>query len=166
MVELVWKSLFTGRIFAALMTFEVTTCDDCTVLCESKVWITPPEFTATVSCNHVIATCHSMVHCVLLDIWIKFHCKFLFKRPKLGIKTKIWGWSICICFSPRWFQAPNRSLWGGVFFFTYFQSPKQNVALGHHSSFFSSSFSSSCCSCCLLWPQWCLVWAHHAYWLE
>lgn len=51
--------------------------------------IGPPESTAAVTCNHVIATCHSTAHCISLDISIKFHCKSGFKTPKLVIKTEI-----------------------------------------------------------------------------
>lgn len=107
------------------------------------------EFTAPATCNHVIATCHSTVHCVLLDISIKFYCKSVFKRPNLGIKTERYDGEASVFFSAaRRYEAPIRCLRGGVFCFSYFQSPRQNVAQGRRSS-------SSCCCCCLLRPQCC-----------
>lgn len=115
-------------------------------------WITPPEFMARVPCNHVIATCHSTVHCVLLGISIKFYSKSVFKRPKLGIKTERSAGEASVFFFPAALWPPIRCLWGGVFYFSYFQSLRQNAGQGRPSA--SSSYSCCCC-CCLLRPQSC-----------
>lgn len=150
---LFWKRHYAVRIFAGHMTFDRDRLWWLHgALCiQGLRWKTPAEFTAPVTCNHVIATCHSAVHCVLLDISIKFYCKSVFKRPNLGIKTERYDGEASVFFSvARQYEAPIRCLVGLFSVFPIFNHPERTrraVAQGRRSS--------SCCCCCLLRPQCC-----------